>query len=155
MVRRSFLDFQSLCFRMNNECEDTPVDQQLRAKDAEITSLKRELQALQMRLAQAQAHNAASNPNNSNGHSAPGNTDSALVKAAASPNASSVTRRPCHSDLFGVVEILSVDDHPVNQMVIENIVASMEGYKVRWRYLYLVFHCSLLAACLGDIFYKC
>eukprot|EP00750_Incisomonas_marina_P015150 INCI18098.1.p1 GENE.INCI18098.1~~INCI18098.1.p1 ORF type:complete len:1351 (+),score=240.12 INCI18098.1:202-4053(+) len=109
---------------------DTPVDQQLRAKDAEITSLKRELQALQMRLAQAQAHNAASNPNNSNGHSAPGNTDSALVKAAASPNASSVTRRPCHSDLFGVVEILSVDDHPVNQMVIENIVASMEGYKV-------------------------
>lgn len=127
-----FSEFHSLCFLVIPfECEDTPVDQQLRAKDAEINSLKRELQALQMRLAQAQAHNVAPSQDKANGHSKPGNTDSALVAAASSPNTSSVTRRPSHSDLYDVVEILSVDDHPVNQMVIENIVASMEGYKVR------------------------
>ena len=41
-------------------------------------------------------------------------------------------RKPSYSDLHsGKVEILSVDDHPVNQMVIENIIASMEGFTVR------------------------
>ena len=31
---------------------------------------------------------------------------------------------------FGTFEILSVDDNPVNQMVVKNIISSLPGYKV-------------------------
>ena len=46
--------------------------------------------------------------------------------------ATQVARMLSSQDVTGSVEVLSVDDHPVNQMVVENIVSTMgEHYRVR------------------------
>jgi CheY-like chemotaxis protein len=45
------------------------------------------------------------------------------------PGGSSVKRLPSHFEKTGKVEVLSVDDEPVNQMVVENLLQP-HGYKV-------------------------
>lgn len=46
--------------------------------------------------------------------------DATAIKTTLTQNG--VAQSPCHYDIYGKIEIMSVDDDPINQMVIENLL---------------------------------
>jgi len=118
---------------------------ELATKDAEIRKLSREIKKLksELTLAKSVNHRLPRPDFHSPSLTQASRTTDEEDPASCASDDDDVLRRPSHSDVHGEIEILSVEDNPVNQMVIENIIASMEGYKVSGWTPFSCFHCVI------------
>ena len=99
--------------------------------------LKKKLELEQERVAALKSeldkHSALSTPRSSQASA------SSIKMGTMMDKVESIVGHPSHSDLYGTYEVMSIDDHPVNHMVVENILTRLDGFKARTYHILLMF----------------